>query len=70
MSNVDPRWLVAGLAVVLILIGGSVLRTQATAASCPHHSRWAGRLALVVGWASLAGGTGLLGYALFLLRGA
>jgi hypothetical protein len=47
-----------------MLVGVAVFRVQVRAASCPRHSRFAGRMAIVLGWASLIGGMGLLGYAL------
>lgn len=63
----DHRLLIIGLGMLWALVGVSVIRTQAKATSCPRHSRLAGKLAVPIGWGSLIGGLGLLGYGLRLL---
>jgi hypothetical protein len=63
---IDVRLTLAGIAMLLMLVGVAVFRRQMRATSCPRHSRFAGRIAIVAGWASLIGGMGLLGYALLL----
>lgn len=56
--------LVSGaVAVVLAIVGVGALWRQSWAASCPKHSHWAGRLAMVLAWLSLIAGVSLLGYA-------
>jgi formate-dependent nitrite reductase membrane component NrfD len=65
---IDVRLTLVGIAVLLMLVGLVVFRRQMRATSCPRHSRFAGRLAMIIGWASLIGGMGLLGYALLLSR--
>ena len=63
----DERWLITGLAVLWLGVGVMILRTQAKATSCSRHSRVAGMLAVPIGWGSLVGGVGLLGYGVYLL---
>lgn len=63
------RLTLSGIALAMMLIGVAVFRRQARAASCPRHSRVAGRIAVLAGWASIIGGIGLLGYAILCIGG-
>ncbi len=65
---IDLRLTLVGIAMLLMLVGVAVFRRQTRATSCPRHSQLAGRIAIVVGWASLIGGIGLAGYALLVSR--
>lgn len=65
---IDVRLMLTGIAVLLMLLGAAVFHRQARAGSCPRHSRMAGRIALVAGWASLVGGIGLVVYTILLGR--
>lgn len=64
----DVRLILIAIAVALMLIGAAIFRRQARATSCPRHSRSAGRIAVVAGWAALIGGIGLMGCVLLVLR--
>ena len=66
---IGMRLLLAGIALVMVLITVAVFRRQARATSCPRHSRIAGRIAVAAGWASFVAAIGLLIYALFVVRG-
>ena len=63
------RLLLAGIALAMMLISVAVFRHRTRATSCPRHSRTAGRIAVVAGWASFVAGIGLFIYALFVVRG-
>jgi hypothetical protein len=65
---IDVYRTLMGMAILLMLVGVAIFRRQSRATSCPRHNRFAGRIALVAGWASLIGGMSLLGYALLLSR--
>jgi len=60
---IDVPVILAGIALVMMLVGVAVFRRQARASSCPRHSHLAGRVAVVAGWISLIGGVGLMVYA-------
>jgi uncharacterized membrane protein len=65
---INMRLMLAAIALAMMVLAVATFRRQAKAASCPRHSRMAGKAALIVGWASLIGGVGLMGYALLLVR--
>ena len=54
---------IVAVAVVLAIVGVGAMWRQSRATSCPKHSRWAGRIGVVLAWLSLIAGVSLLGYA-------
>lgn len=65
-TMIEVRLTLIAIALALVLIGVAVFRRQARATSCPRHSRVAGRIAVVAGWASVVSGIGLMVYVLLL----
>ena len=56
------------VAIAMLLAGVAALRHQSRAATCPRHSRWAGRIGVVLAWLSQIAGVGLLCNAVVLYR--
>lgn len=54
---------IVAVAVVLAIVGVGGIWRQSQAMSCPMHSRWAGRIGVILAWLSLIAGVSLLGYA-------
>jgi hypothetical protein len=67
--HLGERLIIIAGALAMIFMALAVLRRQGRAAACPRHNVAAGRIAVVVGWASLIGGVGLMTYTLLNLRG-
>jgi hypothetical protein len=65
---IDFRFILAAIALALMLIGVEVFRRQTKATSCPLHNHLAGRIAVIAGWVSLIGGMVLMGYVIVFLR--
>ena len=57
------RWVIAGTAALMVGISIAIFRKQATAKSCPVHSRFAGLMATVLAWTLLIAGAGLIIFA-------
>ena len=51
--------MITGIAVLMAVISGAILRRQATAKACPSHNRFAGILATITGLALLIFSLGL-----------
>ncbi len=65
---INVRLILVVIALAMMVLAVATFRRQAKAASCPRHSRIAGKVAFVVGWVSLIGGIGLMGYVLLFVR--
>ena len=67
VAMIVARLMLTGSAALLFALGIAVLRKQATAHSCPAHSRLAGQIATLLAWLLMLGSAGLALYAWTLL---
>ncbi len=47
------RLVIAGIAVLMVVVSVAILRKQAAARACPAHAKYAGIFATIIGWGLL-----------------